>query len=346
LDKATLSVDLGLGSRLRLFNKAIRDQALQDDLRQAVDMIRTRGLREGHPQVIDLLWPTGTTARSDIEALVALRQQVPELADELRTQLQEQPPDLLSTPSVDTLPDPAKAVSSVVKLVTDRSKQKALAEEVKDLARKTPKGLETPPYTVIRTLEGPIFLGAPEPIELRRYSEFTVARTAMSGSGFGGTAGGEGFNTLASYLFGENELNASMAMTMPVEVTGSSATSAAGSMAFVLPKKNAGVPPAPLETSGVTIDTVPERLVAAKAFGGVVTDAEVQRQRAKLLEAIAKDPSLVPSDSFSVLQYNSPLTIPWRRRNEVAIVVTEVAETTAPAEAASVVSWYDAGVRL
>ena len=73
----------------------------------------------------------------------------------------------------------------------------------------------------------------------------------------------------------------------------------------------------------------------------------------------------------SVLQYNSPLTVPWRRRNEVAIVVTDASgnltrEDTSDAintsnsseaevaddmitenEAPNIVrSWYDSGVRL
>ena len=58
-------------------------------------------------------------------------------------------------------------------------------------------------------------------------------------------------------------------------------------------------------------------------------------------------------DAYSVLQYNSPITIPWRRRNELALVVVESgAEDDAEdgaedgAEGAPVVSWYDSGVRL
>ena len=36
------------------------------------------------------------------------------------------------------------------------------------------------------------------------------------------------------------------------------------------------------------------------------------------------------SQKFSVLQYNAPYTIPWRRRNELAVVVVEI---NPPAEA-------------
>jgi len=111
-----------------------------------------------------------------------------------------------------------------------------------------------------------------------------------------------------------------------------------------------------------------------------VTDAEVERQKAILLEAIESEPTLTAVDvsqvcawvhhahmqtcravdaslgllcgihtyrlarfvQVSILQYNSPLTVPWRRRNEVAVVVTEAAPATTPA----VVSWYDTGMRL
>ena len=70
-----------------------------------------------------------------------------------------------------------------------------------------------------------------------------------------------------------------------------------------------------------------------------------------------------------MLQYNAPYAIPWRRRNELAIVVSEVmagekaasagdaaagdAEAAPAGEAAGeregregVSSWYDTGVRL
>merc|ERR1719421_1154041 len=102
-------------------------------------------------------------------------------------------------------------------------------------------------------------------------------------------------------------------MTMPVEV--SATADGAGTMAFVLPKKYADAPPAPLDGTDVDVASVPARVVAAKAFAGVVTDAEVARQKAALLEAIAKDDTIAVADAnaVSVLQYNSPLTVPWRR---------------------------------
>merc|ERR1712118_485277 len=66
--------------------------------------------------------------------------------------------------------------------------------------------------------------------------------------------------------------------------------------------------------------------MGAKPFAGLVTDEEVSRQKVALLEALMADGTYTPVDDeqVSVLQYNSPFTIPWRRRNEGAIVVERV----------------------
>ena len=341
LDKATLGVDVDAKARVRLFQRVVRDPALQKDVKRAVTAVRMQGMGKGHPKLIELLWPTGTTARADIESLFALQQQVPELVQELGQQLRDGPL-LLKALSGFAPPNAPDTLSSIVGLASDSAKQAALGEEIKDLARRTPKGLETPKYRVTMTLEGPPFLNKPELIEVRRYAEFTVARTGTDGSR--SASNGEGFNTLASYLFGRNEPGTAMAMTMPVETTAGSQGS--GSMAFVLPKQYAGAPPAPLDGDEITIATVPARLVAVKAFGGIATNGEIERQKTSLLEVLAKQPTLAPVDETqaSVLQYNSPLTVPWRRRNEVAIIVEEVRVKEGTATIVS--SWYDSGTRL
>ena len=99
------------------------------------------------------------------------------------------------------------------------------------------------------------------------------------------------------------------------------------------------------------ITGVPARLVAAKAFAGIVTEEEVTRQKVALLGALASNGTYVAVDEaqMSVLQYNSPLTVPWRRRNEVAVVVMAAEQSEGAdvdADDDGVQSWYDAGVRL
>ena len=334
LDKALLDVDAGPQARIRLLQRALKDGALQDDVKLAVEEIKEKGMGKGHVLALDLLFPTGTTARADLESLVLLRKQVPEL---IAAQKQQPPPtraqlqELLSSAPP---PDPLvgfKIAGELAGLATDQAKRQAILDEAKNALRATPTGLEAPRYRVVRTWKG---------VELREYDAYSVATTDMSGV----EGGGAGFQTLASYLFGGNVQGEAMAMTMPVEIS-SGAEGEGGAMSFVLPRANADAPPSP-NTDDVRIEQVGARLVAVRAFGGIVTDEEVARQRASLLEAIAADGATAPlgaeeggAISSSVLQYNAPYTLPWRRRNEMVIVVTAV-------EAAPVVSWYDSGLRL
>ena len=376
IDKALLDLDTKPQARFRLLQRAFQDPKLLEDVTSAVEVVREKGFGKGHPEAINTLWPEGTVARADLEGLAALQKQVPELVKSF----QEQAPTLLSSgnggatvkpPSIEA----GDLIDGLVSLATDSKKQEELKEEAKNALRATPKGLETPDYKVVRTLEGPIKLGRPELIEIREYEPFTVARTTMgdgsSDQVFGTSAGGTGFNALAGYLFGRNEEKASMAMTMPVEISKGDRFDAVATMSFVLPKAaddmgSEAAPPAPLAGDDVTIEKVPGRLVAVKPFAGIVTDEEVERQREALLAALEAseevDTAVVNPSEVSVLQYNAPYTIPWRRRNEVAIVVEQLGGAAAgaagePAEAGGRNnawydaegdrgSWFDAGVRL
>ena len=256
----------------------------------AVTAVATQGFKKGHPEFLDRLFPQGTIARGDLEGLLALRKQVPEVAQSIK---QSAPPSKLpELPEVDV----SAVTSALAGLATDPDRRREVEEELKNAFRSTPKGLETPKYRVTRTLGGDNVQ-----VELRAYEPLTVARREMS-PGFGTTSGGEGFNALASYLFGGNEEKQTLAMTAPVEIR-SGATS---SMAFVIPKASATAPPTPL-TPDVTLEEVAARLVAVKSFRGIVTDEEVERQKLALLEALAADDGVVVTnpDEFSVLQYNA-----------------------------------------
>lgn len=394
LDKALLDVDKNPQQRIRLLQKVAGDgKKIVSDVRVAAAEVQEKGIGKGHPLLLDLLFPDGTTARSDLEGLVALRKQLPELTKGLAPPTVEQ----LRAAAPAAPIDPTRVARALADLAGDERKQRELLQEAKNALRSTPKGLETPKYRVLRSWRaGPGALDGV--IELRSYPPFTVARKGMGGAGFGafetpyphGTrthplpprypnpragfgaveGGGAGFNALASYLFGDNADGAAMAMTTPVGIDVSGG-GAASSMSFVLPRDAARAPPRPNADGGVTLDEVPARIVAVKAFAGVVTDGEVRRQRDALEAAIEADGGTAPVEAgaFSVLQYNAPYAIPWRRRNELAIVVSEVmagekaasagdaaagdAEAAPAGEAAGeregregVSSWYDAGVRL
>ena len=124
LDKALLDVDAAPKARVRLLQRALKDRALQKDVKLAAEEIREKGMGKGHVLAIDLLFPTGTTARADLEGLLALRKQVPEL-------LQQSPPTpaqlqelLASAPP----PDPLvgfKIAGELAGLATDQAKRQA-----------------------------------------------------------------------------------------------------------------------------------------------------------------------------------------------------------------------------
>jgi len=336
LDKALLDIDATPQSRFRNFQKAIEDPNLRTDVNSAFDAIRTKGFGKGHPEFINILWPEGTTARSDLEGLTALRTQLPEaikefpdFANKSREQQSKNTPPSFDSVDFNSLPKPDE-----------------IREEFKNAFRSTPKGLETPKYSIVKVLEGDMKLGVPEKIEIRKYEAFTVASAP--------SVGGAGFNTLASYLFGGNEEKKSMAMTMPVLMTDDNESSSMGTMQFVIPSEMAESPPTPLSDDEVQIERFPERLVAVKSFPGLVTEDEVSRQKKALLSVLDETDFNV-LDGVSVLQYNSPFTIPWRRRNEIAFVVEDSTEDVDEVDSdafekwnsrTSATSWYDAGVWL
>eukprot|EP00588_Corethron_pennatum_P013417 CAMPEP_0194277550 /NCGR_PEP_ID=MMETSP0169-20130528/9860_1 /TAXON_ID=218684 /ORGANISM="Corethron pennatum, Strain L29A3" /LENGTH=298 /DNA_ID=CAMNT_0039021559 /DNA_START=70 /DNA_END=963 /DNA_ORIENTATION=+ len=258
LDKALLDLDATPESRFRNLQRAIKDPALRTDVTAALDAVRTRGFGGGHPELINLLWPTGTTARADLEGLAALRTQVPEALRELPGQLKK---NREQQRSGSTFAPPTSGGFGGF------PQPEEIKEELKNVLRSTPKGLEAPKYTVVRVLDGAVKLGVPEKIEIRQYEAFTVATTP--------SMGGAGFTTLASYLFGGNEEEEAMAMTMPVFTSGQTDQ---GEMKFVLPSAVRDAPPTPRSGAAVTLEKIPARLVATKAFPGLVTDEEAARQ--------------------------------------------------------------------
>lgn len=105
-----------------------------------------------------------------------------------------------------------------------------------------------------------------------------------------------------------------------------------GNMEFVLPTKLSAIT-APLPSAPeIFIKDVPSETIATVEFTGFATDGEVARQRALLEDALLTDGIMFDNLSFRVLQYNPPYTLPWLRRNEVALrVIQESTSTTTDA---------------
>ncbi|CAM6090708.1 unnamed protein product [Calypogeia fissa] len=194
--------------------------------------------------------------------------------------------------------------------------------------------LETIPYKVVRKEGG---------YEIREVQSYLIAETELPGrSAFDFVGSGQGFNTLAEYLFGKNTKREAMEMTTPVVVQrgGSQGEKmemttpvlSQGSdqdgwrMGFVLPSKyNEENVPAP-DNSAVKITRVPMKTLAVTAFSGFVTDDIVKRKELKLRQALKSDPTVKVKVAAQpeVAQYNPPFTPPFARRNEIALEVEVV----------------------
>eukprot|EP00929_Paragymnodinium_shiwhaense_P009648 TRINITY_DN113897_c0_g1_i1.p1 TRINITY_DN113897_c0_g1~~TRINITY_DN113897_c0_g1_i1.p1 ORF type:complete len:438 (+),score=71.54 TRINITY_DN113897_c0_g1_i1:53-1315(+) len=312
LDKALLDVDAIPQARIKNLRKVLQNPfEVLRDVSTAVSAVTEKGFKEGHPEAIDALWPEGTTAREDLEGLAALRKQVPELLEDFRGV--QSPQGQSTSRGANQPPSPADVLSSLSALVTDDEKRTEALDEVKNIFRRTPKGLEQPSYTVVQKLAGGV--------ELREYKPFTAAQRAMTNSSDPRRAysSAEGFTSLAGYLFGANSEKKAMAMTMPVEINFGKDVDA--NMSFVMPSDVGDASNAPVpDEDGVRLTEVPARLVAVLPFRGVATAGEVERQR-EALNAALEGLEAVDREQYSVLQYNPPYTLPWRRRNELAVVV-------------------------
>lgn len=181
--------------------------------------------------------------------------------------------------------------------------------------------------------------------EIREVEPYFIAETTMPGTtgfDFGGSS--QSFNVLAEYLFGKNVKSEKMEMTTPVitrkaqsvgekmdmttpVITKKLKEQDQWQMSFVLPSKYGSNLPLPKDPS-VKIIEVPRKIVAVVAFSGFVTDEEVKRRESQLRDALKNDTQFQVKDdaSVEVAQYNPPFTLPFTRRNEIALEVTEKGE--------------------
>ncbi|KQJ99733.1 heme-binding-like protein At3g10130, chloroplastic [Brachypodium distachyon] len=179
-----------------------------------------------------------------------------------------------------------------------------------------------------------------EDYEIREVESYYIAETTMPGrTGFDFGGSSRSFNVLASYLFGENTRSEQMEMTTPVltrkaeigsekmdmttpVITKKSADENKWKMSFVMPSKYGPDLPKAKDPS-VTIKEVPRKIVAVVAFPGLVTDDDISQRESRLRQALQKDTQYrVKEDSVvEVAQYNPPFTLPFTRRNEVALEV-------------------------
>lgn len=188
-------------------------------------------------------------------------------------------------------------------------------------------GTEEPPHTTQR-LSGSV--------EIRRYEQRIAAETTVSADEE--SARNDGFRRLASYIFGGNHRDTEIAMTAPVTqqrgptiaMTAPVAQSAASSagewtIRFFMPSKwTMDTLPTPNDER-VRLTVVPPETVAVLTFTGDRSPEAVARHAEQLRNAL-RDSDFEPVGESAAWFYDPPWTLPFRRRNEVAIAVRERAK--------------------
>ena len=165
------------------------------------------------------------------------------------------------------------------------------------------------------------------PFELRLYGPTIEARTRLDDSSRSSMSGG--FRRLASYIFGGNDRNQSIAMTAPV----SRFEGEGGwNMSFTMPSEwELEQLPQPLRED-VNLISVESKLVAALRFSGWARPAVVEKKEAELLAAI-KDAGLRVVGPIRLAQYDPPSQLPPLRRNEILVPVART-EQVVPSDSA------------
>ena len=167
-------------------------------------------------------------------------------------------------------------------------------------------------------------------LEIRNYGPRIAAETTVFGDE--DKALSDGFRRLAGYIFGGNHGNAKIAMTAPVArqsgqkiamtapVSKTSSADGASVVRFFMPAGwTMDTLPEPNDDE-VGLVTVPEETVAVLRFTGDRGSAAVAARTTELLDAL-KDTAFEPTGTPVGWFYDPPWTLPFRRRNEVAVPV-------------------------
>ena len=184
-------------------------------------------------------------------------------------------------------------------------------------------GTEQPAYEVVGTIS--------EEVEVRRYGTRTAAQVVLD-RGDPEASDNGAFRILAGYIFGGNQGERSIDMTAPVAITDGEEIAmtapvetrqGAGdgyAMRFFLPAAYS-VDTAPMPNDPrVEIVEMPPTTLAVVRFSGRGGDEAAAERGDALIAALDQSPWR-PIGSPVAMYYDPPWTLPFLRRNEVAVEV-------------------------
>jgi len=172
------------------------------------------------------------------------------------------------------------------------------------------KGIEMHKYTVLKKYEN---------FEIRKYEPSNFSYTTMNSTSYKESSG-QGFRTLAGYIFGKNDREQKISMTSPVKMEmGDSIT-----MMFMIPSDlELNTLPTPTNPN-VKFKSEPAKVVAAITFSGWADDEKIQFYRTRLIDLLNKE-GIEYEQEFSFLGYNPPFEF-INRRNEIIVTLKSEGE--------------------
>jgi DNA gyrase inhibitor GyrI len=174
-------------------------------------------------------------------------------------------------------------------------------------------------------------------IEIREYQPMIIAEVRMSGDR--NDAMGDGFRILADYIFGNNTVNAEIAMTAPVQQNQSAEIAMTApvqqqlndkgwQVSFVMPSEYTMTTlPMPVNER-VEIKPVPAKRFVAIEFSGRNTSSNIREHQAELMGYIEANELIVRGSPVYAF-YDAPWILPFFRRNEIMMELVETAESDA-----------------
>ncbi len=165
------------------------------------------------------------------------------------------------------------------------------------------RGIEEYPYTVLKSFED---------FEVRLYEKAIFARTHIDAETYR-SGSGNGFRTLASYIFGGNDRNESISMTAPVAMRWEDGMV----MEFMMPSSySLETLPTP-NRSDITLYEKPEVIMAGLSFGGWANDRRIASKIEELRQALEKQ-GIRHNGQFQFFGYSSPYQM-INRRNDIVV---------------------------
>ena len=151
-----------------------------------------------------------------------------------------------------------------------------------------------------------------ENFEIREYDSYVVAKTSLHINKF---EENNMFRTLASYIFGENETNTSIATTAPV--TTFTDDDIHTMMFYMLDVSSVEELPAHCGQN-IYFDIFNLGKCAVISFSWFTTEARIKSYTDKL-ERYIEDNNLTAISPYMVNRYDPPWRLPFMRRNEIIV---------------------------